>query len=212
MSGSFVWVCICILDRGHFSFPDADADSRTIGLAFTKQFFIRFSIIHDKFVHLFISSVIRKVTIVTYKTPYDAKYHIWHTFIVGLSCSPFHTILFAPHHGYSQWLILSVTFFHQWHRMNDATVDSRYTLLNSDWWVNVKVARQPKSEKSQNKFNKLQAFTVFVFPTSLACAVPTSERQEPSPPLLHGRQTWPYWSKQVPSPLRHYCPPSSSTL
>lgn len=90
---------------------------------------------------------------------------------------------------------------------NDATVDSRYTFLNSNWWklgVNVKVARQPKSRKIPNKFNKLQAFTVFVFPTSRACAFPTSERQETP---LHGRQTWPYWSKWVPSSLRHYCPP-----
>ena len=26
MSGSFAWVCICILEGGHFSFLDADAD------------------------------------------------------------------------------------------------------------------------------------------------------------------------------------------
>lgn len=71
---------------------------------------------------------------------------------------------------------------------NDATVDSRYTFLNSNWWklgVNVKVARQPKSRKIPNKFNKLQAFTVFVFPTSRACAFPTSERQET--PFMEGK-------------------------
>ena len=33
MSDSFAEVCICILDEGHFPFPDADADPRTIGLA-----------------------------------------------------------------------------------------------------------------------------------------------------------------------------------
>jgi hypothetical protein len=27
------WVCICILDGGHFSFPDADADPGTTRLA-----------------------------------------------------------------------------------------------------------------------------------------------------------------------------------
>ena len=35
MSGNFTWVCICILGGGHFSFPDADADPRTTGLALT---------------------------------------------------------------------------------------------------------------------------------------------------------------------------------
>ena len=29
----FAWVCICILDGGHFSFPDANADPGTTGLA-----------------------------------------------------------------------------------------------------------------------------------------------------------------------------------
>ena len=38
MSGSFAWVCICILDGGHFSFPNADADPGTIGLALNLQF------------------------------------------------------------------------------------------------------------------------------------------------------------------------------
>ena len=33
MSGSFAWVCIYILDEGHYSFPDADADAGTDGLA-----------------------------------------------------------------------------------------------------------------------------------------------------------------------------------
>jgi hypothetical protein len=33
MSGSFAWVCICILEGGHFSFLDADADPGTTGLA-----------------------------------------------------------------------------------------------------------------------------------------------------------------------------------
>ena len=37
MSGSFAWVCICILDGGHFSFPDADADPGTTGLALRTQ-------------------------------------------------------------------------------------------------------------------------------------------------------------------------------
>ena len=35
MSGSFAWVCICILDGGHFSFPDADPG--TTGLALTSS-------------------------------------------------------------------------------------------------------------------------------------------------------------------------------
>ena len=35
MSGTFVWVCICILDGGHFSFQDVDADPGTVGLALT---------------------------------------------------------------------------------------------------------------------------------------------------------------------------------
>ena len=35
MSGSFAWVCICILDGGHFSFPDADEDPGSTGLALT---------------------------------------------------------------------------------------------------------------------------------------------------------------------------------
>ena len=33
MSGSFSWVCICIRDGGHFSFPYAYVDPGTIGLA-----------------------------------------------------------------------------------------------------------------------------------------------------------------------------------
>jgi hypothetical protein len=32
MSGSFAWLCICILDGGHFSFPNADADPGTTSL------------------------------------------------------------------------------------------------------------------------------------------------------------------------------------
>jgi hypothetical protein len=35
MSGSFAWVCICILEGGRFSFLDADADLGTTGLALT---------------------------------------------------------------------------------------------------------------------------------------------------------------------------------
>ena len=35
MSGSSPWVCICILEGGHFSIPDADADPGMIGLALT---------------------------------------------------------------------------------------------------------------------------------------------------------------------------------
>ena len=33
MSGSFAWLCIYILDGGHFSFPDAYADPVLVGLA-----------------------------------------------------------------------------------------------------------------------------------------------------------------------------------
>ena len=33
MSGSFAWVCICILEGGHFSIPDADADPGMTELA-----------------------------------------------------------------------------------------------------------------------------------------------------------------------------------
>ena len=33
MSGSFAWVCIYILDGGHFSFPDAYADPVLVGFA-----------------------------------------------------------------------------------------------------------------------------------------------------------------------------------
>ena len=36
VSGSFAWVCICILEGGHFSFLDANADPRMIGLALTQ--------------------------------------------------------------------------------------------------------------------------------------------------------------------------------
>jgi hypothetical protein len=32
-SGTFAWVCICILNGGYFSFTDANADPRTTGLA-----------------------------------------------------------------------------------------------------------------------------------------------------------------------------------
>lgn len=32
-SGNFAWVCICIMGGGHFSFPDANADPGTTGLA-----------------------------------------------------------------------------------------------------------------------------------------------------------------------------------
>jgi hypothetical protein len=33
MSHSFAWVCICILEGGHLSIPDADADPGMTGLA-----------------------------------------------------------------------------------------------------------------------------------------------------------------------------------
>ena len=33
MSGGFAWIYICILDGGHYSFPDVDVDPRTTGLA-----------------------------------------------------------------------------------------------------------------------------------------------------------------------------------
>jgi hypothetical protein len=33
MSGSFAWVYICIMEGGHFSIPDADANPRMTGLA-----------------------------------------------------------------------------------------------------------------------------------------------------------------------------------
>ena len=37
MSASFAWVCSYILDQGHFSFPDADADLGTTELSLTQQ-------------------------------------------------------------------------------------------------------------------------------------------------------------------------------
>jgi hypothetical protein len=33
MDGSFAWVCICIVDGGHVSIADADADPGMTGLA-----------------------------------------------------------------------------------------------------------------------------------------------------------------------------------
>jgi hypothetical protein len=35
MQSSFAWICICIciMEGGHFSIPDADADPRMTGLA-----------------------------------------------------------------------------------------------------------------------------------------------------------------------------------
>ena len=37
MSDSFAWVCICILDGDHFSFPDAYANPRTTKLALIQR-------------------------------------------------------------------------------------------------------------------------------------------------------------------------------
>ena len=38
MGGSFAWVCICIMEGGHFSIPDADLDPRMTGLALRTEF------------------------------------------------------------------------------------------------------------------------------------------------------------------------------
>jgi hypothetical protein len=40
MSGSFAWVCICILEGGHFSFLNADAGRGSTGLALRQEIWL----------------------------------------------------------------------------------------------------------------------------------------------------------------------------
>ena len=42
MNGSFSWVCMCILDEGHFMYLDVDAHPRIIGSTLSSYMMVSF--------------------------------------------------------------------------------------------------------------------------------------------------------------------------